>query len=655
VYRGPSTSYNYNYAGELHANKGGFAPLNYDDFGGGCDIPPPCPTTTGDPLNPQPGDILRGSSFCTYKSITWYNTGSSTPIGFGDTYTIQESDYFYKIYYVVEYPNGSTASSDISCLNTVTIPGYGTYWISEIGGSWQTDPFLGLNPTVAVDKYGNSYVGWQQTPQPGQETQDYWLFIRKLNNRGEEIWTKRYGKAGAAPTRNQRISIVLDPSNENLFVGHGAFFRQPDAPSSLLPRPSVELYKINSSTGELCWYYFHIFFPASFSSLNADSFLRLQWDNGRLVILHRGNVWTAYCYSLGPTSNPATVPYFSDIDPTVTYPGGLFAESGTTLSTRAIADAMVIRSQTDPSKTYVISIDTSNRYIWWETNTDYQSTVGASGLRYGPSSNFLYANPPRMEPVSVTYSGQEHFVTANGELTGGAGTLVVWDQNRQPVLKTDLTFGVPVAAKVNPKDSKSLYIACMSPSTVGISGLPYQNNAILGVFEYTPETNSIKSYSAVAVIPNWRPRTNVGDQTSPLFGGPGGLNADIDNVNRVVLTFIDGNQANQVTTSGVNSLFIVGASIQASGTSKILNWNNEKPFNDQNVQGLIVSTDSISQNAGSDPLPTLVTPFTNAGSVTPYPYVIGSGLIPSGDVLPNAGVIDYTGVFANSYGIASFD
>lgn len=113
VYRGSASSYNYNYGGELLASKSGFELLPYERFDGGCDIPLPLIQSTGNLLSPQAGDILTGSSFCTYESIAWFNTDSTeTPIGIGETYTIKESDYFKDIYFVVTYENGDRQISE---------------------------------------------------------------------------------------------------------------------------------------------------------------------------------------------------------------------------------------------------------------------------------------------------------------------------------------------------------------------------------------------------------------------------------------------------------------------------------------------------------------------------------------------------------------
>jgi hypothetical protein len=122
VYRGPSTSYNYNYAGELLANKGGFELLPPDDQVFGCPFPAGCPTTTGSTSSPRAGDTLTATPVCTYASIQWFNSSSSISIGSGPTYVIQNSDVGKRIYYTVTYLDGSTDSSDLNCLNIVQDP-----------------------------------------------------------------------------------------------------------------------------------------------------------------------------------------------------------------------------------------------------------------------------------------------------------------------------------------------------------------------------------------------------------------------------------------------------------------------------------------------------------------------------------------------------
>jgi hypothetical protein len=653
VYRGPSTSYNYNYAGELHANKGGFAPLNYDDFGGGCDIPPPCPTTTGDPLNPQPGDILRGSSFCTYKSITWYNTGSNIPIGFGDTYTIQQSDYFHKIYYIVEYPNGSTATSDLSCLNTVSVPGYGTYWISRIGPAWQSSNFQDLNPSVTVDDYGNSFVSWALPESPGlnNNNKKLYLYIRKLNNKGEEIWTKRYNyivSTIGGSTANKRRNILVDSTNTVLFVGQGKVV--PVVGQYIL---GVDLYKINAITGDLHWYYTHTF--PRVGVMTDVGFCRLQWTDStksRIAVLYTLDSWSAYCYTLGPTSNPSGTPFFPDIDPTSVTPGGVFtATNSAPLSSTLIEDAMVIKAE---NRNYLISVDNSNRYIWWETDADFKNLPNSSGLKYGPTTTINYdANCPKLEPTLVTFSGQNYILTASADVDEDTAVISIHDTNRNRVLQTVKKLGIPFAATTNPANTKAVYISTFIGTTTAISGINTGIGAgtILSTVEYVPEENKITSYSTIAVIPNWRPTINTQFVAPAYYGGPSAINNNVNQVNRSVVAFIDGGTTTSVTGSGVNSLFVVSSPIKASGTPKQLEWNPDF-IGTSGAQGLIQATNNISQNLGSTAVisPGIFTNQSQGGLASP------SG-ISSGTIDPpfNTPPLDVTGLIPTAYGIESFD
>jgi hypothetical protein len=633
VYRGSASSYNYNYAGELLANKGGFEPLNYDDFGGGCDIPVACPTTTGDPTNLQPGDILRGTSACTYKQITWYNTSSSIPVASGETYTVQESDYFYKLYYKVEYPNGTTDQSSIDCFGTVRPPGYGTFWINRVGDAWRSAGFLGLNPCTVIDKYGNSYTAWQRATNPGSNNpNETFLYVQKRNNIGEEVWTFQYA---SVPQFNslQRVIPILDPTNEYLYVGWGAAFRRPDAPTSQNIEPSLELFKISPSTGSLIWRHYYIFTPSSATYWDY-SFTRIQYDEylNKIYVFYR-NFFLAQGFLIDPDS-PGTITT-----------GTAFWEGNTLESLRTIEDAMVIRPKEDPTNTFVVTIDNGNRYIWWETDEYFRSTTGASGLRYGSTTTFTYNNPVRMEPASVTFSGQEHFVSANHELS--IGTLVVWNKQRRPVLNTNTPLGFPFAVAKNPNDPTSVYVAFCNPDPIRVSGVNYRPTAAtLGVAEYTPETNRIKNYSYLTVVSGIGVSINSDQSRAALFGGPGAINTNIENVNRVVFTYY--NQDTNVTStaaiaSGINSLFIIGASVVASGLYKNLNWNNTAGFS-----GGAGAVNNVNQPLGGSTLPTLSAPFPNFSAAVTSPYKNGPDII-------SGGPVDLTGTITNVYGYIDLD
>ena len=126
VYRGSASSYNYNYAGELLANKGGFELLPYDDEVLGCPFPVGCPTTSGDSDQLLVGDTLTATVFCPYTLIEWFRS-DNTKIGEGLTYTVTTNDAGYQIYFKVTYPDGTTDRSSLSCLSSV---------LSQINGTW---------------------------------------------------------------------------------------------------------------------------------------------------------------------------------------------------------------------------------------------------------------------------------------------------------------------------------------------------------------------------------------------------------------------------------------------------------------------------------------------------------------------------------------
>jgi hypothetical protein len=113
VYRGPSTSYNYNYGGELLASKGGFEILSFEEtVFTGCPFPLPVPqNSTGDNSLIQPGNILSITPRCPFINIQWFTSASSTPVGSGTTYTVSPLDVGYTIFAVVTYSDGSTAVS----------------------------------------------------------------------------------------------------------------------------------------------------------------------------------------------------------------------------------------------------------------------------------------------------------------------------------------------------------------------------------------------------------------------------------------------------------------------------------------------------------------------------------------------------------------
>jgi hypothetical protein len=144
VYRGGSTSYNYNYGGELLANRGGFEILNYDDTQFiGCPFPLPNPTTTGSVPSPKVGDTVCISPKCTAINIEWFNTDDSTFVGSGFCYIIQPSDVGYRPYVKVTYNDNSFVFSDENYFGIVTDkapPGLDVTFITDTSGSM--DPYV---------------------------------------------------------------------------------------------------------------------------------------------------------------------------------------------------------------------------------------------------------------------------------------------------------------------------------------------------------------------------------------------------------------------------------------------------------------------------------------------------------------------------------
>jgi hypothetical protein len=518
-------------------------------------------------------------------------------------------------------------------LGTVNAPGYGTYWINRLGDSWQTASYYYLNPGITIDKYGNSYLAWQQGVTPGQSGSsgdiEAYLYVRKLNNKGEELWTKRYASVPILyPT--QRVIPTLDTNSQYLYLAWGARFRETDPGQPFSLQPSCELFKINPSNGDVIWYHYYIFAGPG-STYYIDSFTRLQYDSylNKLVIFYR-NYWLAQSFYVDPET------------PSSITPGSQFYEGSTSESLRTIEDAMVIRSEEDPTKTFVITVDKGNRYIWWETDEYFRSTTGASGLRYGFGTTFTYNNPPRAVPTPVTFSGQEHYISANGEL--GTARLVVWNQNREPVLRTSTDLGVAVGIAKDTEDPSSVYICFTTGTTTGtpsISGITYKGKSTMSIAKYTPQTNEIKTYSMLTVVSGHLLDINGASNRATMFDGHEGINNNINNVNRAVFTFYNDNTDAVAIASGVNSLFVIGASIMASGTTKYFDWGNTAGYS-----GVVEATDQISQNLGSTSLPSLATPFSNIGSQYNSPYENGSETVT---------VVDLTGNITTAYGYTSLD
>jgi hypothetical protein len=613
VYRGPSTSYNYNYAGELLANKGGFALLNYDDFGGGCDIPPPCPTTTGDPLNPQPGDILRGSSFCTYVSITWYNTGSSNPIGTGDTYTIQESDYFYKIYYVVTYPNGSTAASSPDCLSTVVPPGYGTYWISQIGSAWGGTPFYeGVNQVIAVDKYGNTFIAWQLAEDPNNTSEPFWLYVSKKNNAGEEIWTKRYGSMPSfTVTRN---SIILSPDSEKVYVGRGADFRS---------GPSCELFEISPINGNLINYVYYTV-PGTFLS---NSFKRIHFDElSNTIILIFSNLYACYIVRVD-VNNLTTV-----------YPGCSINIGGSG-SGDVILDALPVRSPYDNNKTFLLLIDALNRTIICPLNANFELNVGTTFCtRYGPTVTSPSQYPVRVPPIPIRYLNNDCFIGTDRESLNGA--IVIYNENMTPIFRTNTSAVgyTPTIAAVEGSNTE-IYVASMSIPNVNnlVPGINLQGTAWAGILKYNVNSNIFTT--AAFITPASGKIIDLLD--TDISAGGFTINSNTEYVNRATVVLKPKFDSTE-HSFGINSIVTMGLSIISSGNYKSINWNNPS-----GILGGAVATNTTNITGGSNSITTKVSGiFANTGNNGSIITSVGSG---------SAVIVDFTEVFTDQYGYVNLE
>jgi len=149
VYRGGSTSYNYNYGGELLANKGGFELLPYDSgfvSPSGCGLPLPPISTTGFISAPLVGDVLTVNPPCPFISITWFNTGSPTPQSVSETYTVNSLDITTRLYAVVTYLD---SSNDTTGLTGVVLPAFGSAYEGGFLGPLMSHTANGI-PTHAL-------------------------------------------------------------------------------------------------------------------------------------------------------------------------------------------------------------------------------------------------------------------------------------------------------------------------------------------------------------------------------------------------------------------------------------------------------------------------------------------------------------------------
>jgi hypothetical protein len=572
VYRGPSTSYNYNYAGELLANKGGFAPLNYDDFGGGCDIPPPCPTTTGDPLNPQPGDILRGSSFCTYVSITWYNTGSSDPIGTGDTYTIQESDYFYKIYYVVTYPNGSTAESSVDCLGTVLpIRNYDYWALSQFP--------VGLDDywyerKVLLNNLGESYILMWKMDSIVVVNKIYYptLIIQKRNLDGVELWTKAYNTDAGYnhQTFPERIACSFDNDQENIYVL--TKFRYSPTPGFTPNWDGLELYKINCSSGNLVWR--HVY-DTGLSSANLKSTAGLYVDNYLNVVWISALSFNLSIHTAIDLDDP------TDIYGSVTLN---FSGSGSIVD---YPDSVTMIRSADNSKLYFIWIDESNRHVIYEADSSglsFSSTVkrisSFTSLSAGAklACKFISA---RASNGSNVYIGAQGFARY-------ADRLILYDNNFN-VIKTSSSFGYVKNLTTDPTDSSIVYITVFKASRSNLlnpCGINFgSNDAFCAVYKTNGSLDTVNSCLAFTTTSgsNFIPPPDAETSDFSIASNPF--------VNRAVITYSPITVGVYDGDGQISGYLTVGLPVVSSGNTSNFPWPNPS--------GLIGAKDAVSISIAS--------------------------------------------------------
>jgi hypothetical protein len=145
VYRGGSTSYNYNYGGELLANRGGFE-LPKEIVG--------CPINSGSPTQIVVGDILSAVVYSDFVKIEWFNS-DNTLVGSGLTYTTTLSDVGYRLFFTVTYSDNSTNSSSLNCFPVVVAYSY-RFWYQKWGniGGFNRDKVY----SCVVDNNGDMYV-----------------------------------------------------------------------------------------------------------------------------------------------------------------------------------------------------------------------------------------------------------------------------------------------------------------------------------------------------------------------------------------------------------------------------------------------------------------------------------------------------------------
>jgi hypothetical protein len=247
VYRGGSTSYNYNYGGELLANRGGFELLPPDDEVLGCPFPVGCPVAVGSPLFLSPGNVLVASPPCTYVSIEWYRSNSSESIGAGTNYTITDSDIDSKLYYVVTYPDGSTDQSSETCFETVLAPiSKNWYRLYYDGQSLLTESGLAVSSSVVFDNNGDT---WSVKLYAQSDS----AAVHRVTANAEIIWSFEY----RPDTSQNNFTDITGPSNIFLIDGDNDtleifYQRWTKSVSPSISNPTrIYRFTVNKSTGNL--------------------------------------------------------------------------------------------------------------------------------------------------------------------------------------------------------------------------------------------------------------------------------------------------------------------------------------------------------------------------------------------------------------------
>lgn len=633
VYRGSASSYNYNYAGELLANKGGFKPLNYDDFGGGCNIPVACPTTTGSPLSPQPGDTLRGTSSCTYDYITWYNTISSSPIGTGDTYVIQETDYFSQIYYVVTYPNGSTDSSDVNCLGTVLYPYGYDLWVNEIHSfgafnefytSAATNPWQCL-PCITVDLYGNTFIAfWIPVTLTGINfDRTAYIYVRKLDPNGVEVWTKRYEpKQRTWGESNARNAIVADDTGDYIYVAYEVIQEPTLISGTTYFLGGVGVIKLSADDGSISWSYrYHN--STSYSILNA---LRtIQWDSvTRRLWVTASDYDAAITYSIDE-NNPTNIQYGYNIQ---------FNGASTTTPSDQIQGLSFVRSL-DESEFYWLVYDDSPRLYIYRANVNGQINGGDLIKRYNIGSSLSSGDKKDItKSISVQYSGNLFgYVVYYGPINAfmnQASTLILFNSSFDVVRAVRLpylgTSSVPRVISLQQKygDPSRFFAVCSAVNVSLNSTVSAGDIVVMEIDSNLTTVYSINTFNSTFTL-----SSNVFRPSDTIEYNQG--------TNRVsaVIHSDTGSLANR----GIFGIHAVGLRANLSGLSPTANYSNPS--------GYLARCEAYT-NAN--------VPITSTTAVTYSGVFAGpNGTYAPQIRIPATGVLlDVTGQFGTRYGFANF-